>query len=280
VVIKFENRLIAFLDVLGFSARLETDDIEELHHKYSSFIDEAKVKTFYEAQGDGEGRKNFDFSQFLFDSIVLVSCPIDDVYNVNNFVAAVSFLLELGFKNKLPLRGAISRGDFLFDPERNIFLSERFPELAKFELKQEWAGCSVLHHAEEIILSSSMGEGEKLLGDQRRDQPFHRYTVPLKDGEELNCLVLNYLFFLTEAEINEGIDFLISVKKEENVKYFEFLKNLPLPLQVLQPQFFPAKYAAIMTTRSGFRIKFADENFKSCTPGPGSFQFTAVGRWK
>ena len=143
MIIKLENRLIAFLDVLGFSARLEREKIESLHQQYSAFIDEAKNATFFIAQGDNTGRKNFEFSQFLFDSIVLVSCPVDDIYNVNNFVSAVSLLLELGFQNKLPLRGAISQGNFLYDQERNIFLSERFPELVKFELKQEWAGCSI-----------------------------------------------------------------------------------------------------------------------------------------
>ena len=280
MVIKLENRLIAFLDVLGFSARLEAGDIDSLYEKYSCFIDEAKVKTFYGALGDNEGRKNFDFSQFLFDSIVLVSCPVDYVYNVNNFVASVSFLLELGFKNRLPLRGAISLGDFLYDSERNIFLSERFPELAKFELKQEWAGCSILEAAEQIVLNCAFMDGEKLIVNERRDQPVHRYPVPLKGGNVANYLVLNYLFFLTETEIVEGIDFLIDNKKDEAIKYFEFLKKLPLPLQVLPPEFYPAKYAAIMTTRSGFRIKFADEDFKACAPGAGSFQMTAVGRWK
>lgn len=135
-MIVLDNRLIAFLDVLGFSARLEKEAIESLHQQYASFIDQAGNATFFSAQGDNTGRKNFDFSQFLFDSIVLVSRPVDDVFNVNNFLSAVSLLLELVFKNKLPLRGAISQGDFLYDEVRNIFLSSRFPELAKSSLSK------------------------------------------------------------------------------------------------------------------------------------------------
>ncbi|WP_139834223.1 hypothetical protein [Pseudomonas sp. B11(2017)] len=280
MVIKYENRLIAFLDVLGFSAQLEAGDIDGLHEKYASYIDQAKNATFFGAQGDAQGRKNFDFSQFLFDSIVLVSCPVDDVFNVNNFVAAVSLLLELGFKNRLPLRGAISLGDFLYDSERNIFLSERFPELAKFELKQEWAGCSILEHAEQLILDCVFMEGVTLVDNVTREQPVHRYPVPLKGGAVVNYLVLNYMFFLSESEILNGIDFLIKRKKDEVVKYFEFLIGLPVKLQVLTPDFHPAKYAYAMMTRSGVRFKFTDENHEPCSPNLDSVQIVAKGRWK
>lgn len=281
MIVNLENRLIAFLDVLGFSARLEREKIESLHQQYSGFIDEAKNATFFTAQGDNTGRKNFDFSQFLFDSIVLVSCPIEDVYNVNNFVGAVSLLLELGFKNKLPLRGAISQGDFLYDQERNIFLSERFPELAKFELKQEWAGCSVLRHAEQTIANSAIGISDisQIPAEQTRNQLFHRYSVPLKNGELFDGLVLNYLFFLSEGEILGGIDYLIPGKKEHNVQYFEFLKSLPLQVQELEQAFLPAVYCAAITTRSGLRIKFADVDGNPCAPGISEFTWTAVGRW-
>ncbi|MFO7551508.1 MAG: hypothetical protein R6W80_08865 [Haliea sp.] len=279
---RLENRLIAFLDVLGFSSRLENEDIRTLHNQYSSYIDEAKNTTFYAAQGDRTGRKNFDFSQFLFDSIVLVSCQVDDVYNVNNFVSAVTLLLELGFKNNLPLRGAISQGDFLYDQERNIFLSERFPKLAKFEEKQEWAGCTVLRHAEQTILDAVFGL--KSLNDlpeqQLRNQVVHRYKVPLKKSEIFDGLALNYLLFLTEAEILSGIDYLIAEKRKKNEEYFEFLKSLPLPLQKLEPEFYPAIYCVSTTTRSGMRVKFIDGDGNHCEPGVKEYTWVAIGRWK
>lgn len=281
MIIKLENRLIAFLDVLGFSARLEREKIESLHQQYSAFIDEAKNATFFSVQGDNTGRKNFEFSQFLFDSIVLVSCPVDDIYNVNNFVSAVSLLLELGFQNKLPLRGAISQGNFLYDQERNIFLSERFPELVKFELKQEWTGCSILKHAEQTIANCVLGVSDAFQGseEQTRNQLFHRYNVPLKNGESFDCLVLNYLFFLSEREILDGIDYLISGKKEHTAQYFEFLKSLPLQVQELEQAFLPAVYCAFITTRSGMRLKFTDADGNPCAPKITKFTCKAVGRW-
>jgi hypothetical protein len=282
LIVQLENRLVAFLDVLGFSARLKKEDIRSLHAQYSSYMDEAKNATFYSAQGDNTGRKNFEFSQFLFDSIVLVSCPVDDVYNVNNFVSAVALLLELGFKNNLPLRGAISQGDFLCDQERNIFLSDRFPELAKFELKQEWAGCTILRHAEQTILDAAFGlrSLNELPQQQPRNQIVHRYKIPLKDEEVFEGLALNFLFFLSEAEILAGIDYLIAGKNERNKEYFEFLKSLPIQLQELSPEFHPAVYCTFITTRSGMRAKFIDSEGNRCEPGVKELTWVAVGRWK
>lgn len=282
MIIQLENRLIAFLDVLGFSSRLEKEDIRSLHVQYASYIDEAKNATFYTDQGDKTGKKNFEFSQFLFDSIVLVSCPVDDVYNVNNFVSAVALLLELGFKSNLPLRGAISQGDFLYDQERNIFLSHRFPELAKFELKQEWAGCTILRHAEQTILDAAFGVKSlnELPEQQTRNQIVHKYKIPLKKEGFFEGLALNFLFFLSEAEILSGIDYLISEKNERSREYFEFLKSLPIELQKLGSEFHPAAYCTFITTRSGMRAKFIDSEGSRCEPHIKEFTWVAVGRWK
>lgn len=266
MILQLENRLIAFLDVLGFSARLEKEDIGSLYVQYSSYIDEAKNATFYSVQGDNTERKNFEFSQFLFDSIVLVSCPVDDAYNVNNFVNSVALLLELGFRSNLPLRGAISQGDFLYDQERNIFISDRFPELAKFELKQEWAGCTILRHAEQTVLDAAFGikSLNELPEQQTRNQIVHKYQIPLKKKTFFEGLALNFLFFLSEAEILAGIDYLIAGKKESSQEYFEFLKSLPIHLQELNPDFHPAVYCAFITTRSGMRAKFIDGEGNLC----------------
>jgi hypothetical protein len=278
MIIKLENRLIAFLDVLGFSNRLETEDTLKLHQEYSTYIDRAKNEVFFPNNDGDERRNNFDFSQFLFDSIVLVSCPIDDAFNVNNFVNSVSLLLELGFTNKLPLRGAISQGDFIYDQERNIFLSRNFPELAKFELKQEWSGCCVLGIAESTIKDSMMGASASSFSaesDQARNQAFHYYPVPLKKGESETLLVLNFLFFIPDKEIQEGINYLISGKRDNNIKYIEFLNSLPFPIQELEPQFMPAKSFTYVATTCGVRFKFMDDHGNPCQPGTNELSFSA-----
>ncbi|HBP43065.1 MAG TPA: hypothetical protein DD644_15240 [Halomonas sp.] len=45
----YKNRLICFLDVLGFSAMVEKAGIEDIYNKYSEFVDTAKNKVFLES---------------------------------------------------------------------------------------------------------------------------------------------------------------------------------------------------------------------------------------
>ena len=277
-----EDRLIRFSDILGFSELLKRESLEFAHAKYSRFIDNAKTMVFYATQGDNKGRTNFEYAEFLSDSIILVSNPINDVYNVNNFIGAVNYLMETGFVDKLPLRGAITKGDFLLDNERNIFLSNDFSKAVKFEGKQEWTGCIILEEAEGTIINSIFGEKaiETLKAKtQLRNNPVHYYPVPLKNNCE-NYFVLNFLFFLTKEQIVKGIDSLIQPKKRNLKKYFDFLVSLPIELKDLPSEFLPATYAKIMKTRSGMRTMFLDSESKPCQPGVEEFTYIAVGRWK
>jgi hypothetical protein len=92
-----ENRLIAFLDVLGFSARLEAETPADVVATYCSFIDEANTKIFQPVNQLQQAAKvsNFAATKFVFDSVVLVSHPIDDPRNVSNFVFAATLLLGI-----------------------------------------------------------------------------------------------------------------------------------------------------------------------------------------
>lgn len=275
------NRLIAFLDVLGFSRLLTTECLLDVHKKYSSFIDQAKTMTFYQTVGDNTGRTNFAFTQFLSDSLVVVSNEVDDVYNVNSFVAAIHFLLEIGFTNNLPLRGAIGKGDFLIDDERDIFLSERLPELVRIEACQEWTGCVILESGEETILESLFGKCKRddFNGTQMRNNQVHLVDVPLKSGSQ-KMFAVNFMFFLSEKQIMSGIDYLVEPKKSNMLAYFNFLVDIPIEMQKLSEEFLPATYVKIMKTRSGMRTSFIDVDGNICKPGVDQIQWIAVGRWK
>lgn len=276
-----KNRLIAFLDVLGFSRLLETKTLTEVHEQYSSFIDQAKTMTFYQTVGDNTGRTNFTFAQFLSDSLVVVSNEIDDVYNVNSFIAAIHYLLEIGFVNRLPLRGAIGISDFLIDDDRNIFMSKCLPTLVKLEGEQNWSGCVILEDCENIVLENIFGKCKRddFLGLQLRNNQVHLVDVPLKKGN-IKMFAINFLFFLTEKQIIDGIKYLIEPKKTNMEKYFDFLFNIPIEMQKLSNEFLPATDVKVMKTRSGMRSIFLDKNSNPCKPGVDQFQWVAIGRWR
>lgn len=280
---RLDNRLIAYLDVLGFSSLLENNALDYVHSKYARFIDEAKSQTFFEVAGDNTGRTNFEYAQFLYDSLVLVSNPIDDVYAVNSFIAAIHFLLEVGFRSKLPLRGAISKGDFLVDEIRGVFLSSCFPQVVRFEAQQEWSGCVVLEDAEELVVNAVFGA--RRLGHLKnavplRNDALHYYPIPHKKKDFRFCLSINFLFFLTEQQILDGIKHFTEPKKTNMQIYFDFLESLPCLKQKLGNEFYPAVELKLITTRTGMRACFLDESNNPCEPAAKNFSWVAIGRWK
>ena len=91
---------------------------------------------------------------------------------------------------------------------------------------------------------------------------------------------INFLFFLSEKQIVNGIDYLVEPKKSSMKKYFNFLLNTPVEMQTLSQEFLPATNVKVMKTRSGMRTSFLDKDGNLCKPGVEQFQWVAVGRWK
>ena len=73
-----ENRLIAFLDVLGFRERMRRETPEKFIEIYGQFISEANEQVFTGGvpPDSQERQRNFATTKVVFDSIVLVSHQI------------------------------------------------------------------------------------------------------------------------------------------------------------------------------------------------------------
>jgi hypothetical protein len=131
-----------------------------LHREYAALIDEASQSVFEQQAIAGSPEphvSNFQKSQFLFDSLVVVSYPTSDVKNICKFVLSCLLLMEKAFGRGFFLRGCISLGDFLDDPGRDIFLSSQFPRLVRAEKAQEWLGCYIDDIAENVVLNGVFG---------------------------------------------------------------------------------------------------------------------------
>ncbi len=261
-IVVYENRLIAFLDILGFSRALENADLKVLFANYSQLIDTVNRKVFQ--IGNPSGSLNFEKARFLFDSIVLVSKPVDQILNVTNFLNGCSSLLEEAFKQKLPLRGAINYGDFIDSTDDSVFLSSAFSALVKEEKTQNWAGCVIMSDAESIILKEL--EGHENLCDyknQSKASVLLKYNVPLKDAKSKEYLCVNFINFLSDEEINLGLEYLKGdVEKHINtlnfVNFFDKLFDESIVYRNL--------FIKILKTRAGFRCQLVDKNGNEVKP--------------
>lgn len=272
---KYNNRLICYLDVLGYSALIDKHGTQYVYDSYSKFVDEAKNKAFYGKTFIKDKEKDiFVVSDIVSDYMLFVSNEISDVFSVNNFVGAIHTILELGLENNFLFRGAITLGDIIYDKdkERSIFLSKEYNKLAKFEPTMELPMCVIFDEAKNIITesmygSSIMKEGIVPAGDL----PIIKYNIPFKEyrhitednyikeytNKEMWCL--NYTFFSSEETLQKVQDFLTGDKQTNFVKYLEFIKQIPSQSVILDEKFLPFKYLQIMKSRSGMRIAFLDD---------------------
>lgn len=272
------QRLIGFFDILGFSVRLRTMEMTDLHHLYADLIDDVQGTVFSpEILGRaGKQRKsNFDRANFLFDSIVLVSralTPEDARQAVHDFLMSCASLMEKSFTRQLPLRGAVGFGDYLEDSERNIFLSREFANLVRVEKGQEWSGCIVLPEATEKILPVLFLNPDAPKHYEHRAMVLAPYEVPFKSTEKPhsgNYWCINWVYFLSPEERSAGLAFLKSPKLENTLKFVQHVESLPDEERPLPEKFLPAVRLLAQGTLSGVRIKFLDDRGNAVDPPAG-----------
>lgn len=303
----YKNRLICFLDVLGYSAMIEKFGIEEIYTKYSQFVDTAKNKVFFGVPDDYEGPgSNFEISEIVSDSILLVSHDIENVASVNNFIGAIHFFLELGVASGFMFRGCVSQGEIIFDEKRSIFLSKEFNDLAKFEPKINAPVCVIFDEAKSTVISSLFGSEVERCGIvPLRSLPLIRWSIPLKNEPTKDLWCINYTFFCDKTNIDASIEYLAGdIAKQNNfIEYLKYLDSLPEERLIYSDKSCDSNYVKLMKSRSGMRVAFASvsneivqppiqwgfpsvfieppqEIMMHVDPGSGQINFTAKGRWR
>ena len=233
---------------------------------------------FFGTPENYEGPKtNFEISEIVSDSILLVSHDVDDVASTNNFIGAIHLFLELGLANGFMFRGGVNQGDIIFDEVRKIFLSKEFNELAKFEPKINAPVCVIFEKAKPIIFSSLFGFKLQEIGVvPSRVLPIVKWSVPLKDEvAELWCI--NYTFFCSGEQVTAAIEYLAGdlAKQENFISYLGFLGALPETALSLGENRTVGTFVRVMKSRSGMRVFFVNES-GSIVGGPIQWGFPSV----
>ncbi|MGH2307197.1 hypothetical protein ACRCD8_05445 [Aliarcobacter sp. ERUVET-8] len=277
---KYQNRLLAFFDILGFKEHLRKKDLDTLYREYGDFIDKANqdifgdVKTIY-----GEPTvSNFNKSIIFSDSILLISYEIGSIQNINKFLLSCITLMQEAINHGFNLRGAIGHGEAIYDEEKNIFLSKEFAELYLKEGKQNWAGCGIFVNNEikAKILNAVFGKRKDngyqiwnevtntLLKEKvyesniRASSPILEYKIPAFDE---NYCCLNYLFTMDKNEIEKLWKSLESEPKGKQCttqKFYDYIFSHDDSGEVFE-NLEPIYKIKIMKTESSAKIKFEDK---------------------
>jgi hypothetical protein len=288
-MVEYKDRLICFLDVLGFSKFIQKKELLETFKQFESFIISVKDANLY---GDYKNLPlpvpmivpNFEEFILVSDSIIIISYPIDDPVNVNHFIYAVHSIMSKGFTDGFPLRGSINKGNIIIDKSNNIFLGDSIPQLVRYEHLQKMPVCSILDSAEEIVLESVFGKGSsKKIISRVLDIPIIKCNVPLKEENDSSFSdyrwCVNFTFFLTSEEIQKGLNFLIDDKKYYFSQYLNYLAEIPFRLYGLSEEYLPAMQYKCFQTILGQQVQFLDKDLKPCIPRKNDFQTLYVGRY-
>jgi hypothetical protein len=270
----YESRLIAFLDVLGFGERLESEPLRDLHRDYAALIDEARTAVIDRNEA---GQTNFAHAQFAFDSIILVSHPLSSDEGpkaVFHFIGAIAQLLENAFARRMPLRGAIALGDFLIDENHQIFLSGEFPKLVRAERVQDWCGAIVLPNAVQPILDGLYGAPESEL-PRTASGLVIEYEVPFKsEGKQWTekhwCI--NWVWFSDAPNLTGPFDWLREPKRAHTQRFIDHVHELPRTSSEAKAPtpMGPIVGIRLQGARAGWRMKFIDARGCGIDPPEGT----------
>ena len=302
----FPNRLICYLDVLGYSHMVREYGIEHMYKKYANFVDLAKSKVFFSRPENYDGPiDNFEVAEIVSDSVLLVSHDIRNITSVNNFIGSIHFFLEIALSSGFMFRGCVSQGDVIFDKERNIVLSDEFNEMADFEKKIDAPVCTIFKRASGTIIEAMFGDSQRASEvELSKSLPVIRWNTPIKDQEKESFWCINYTYFCGPDLLEEVVSSLSGdQRKQENfIEYLNYLEALPE--EVVRPSGGRenSEVVKIMKSRTGMRVAFFssegyviqtsnDMRFPaefieppeqisiSVDPETKGLSFTAKGRW-
>jgi hypothetical protein len=205
VLVESGNRFVAFFDLLGFSAWLESDGSAEVFTYVRGFLNlmiRASLPGSIVHPDMSVTVENSMIACINFsDSIVFYTR--DDSEDCLKAILRVSgeFMNGILMGPSRMLRGAVSHGEFYADPDANAYVGQALVDAYRIEGEQDWLGCS---------LSESV-EARPQFEDLRSRYPNYivRSLVPLrKSGRTPYCLnwadksYFNYVSFSAERGLS------------------------------------------------------------------------------
>jgi hypothetical protein len=135
VLIYYQETLVGYFDIMGYSSFIEGNTVEQAIQRVSNFLNEA----ISFAKTDILAVKIDHW--ILSDSIIIV---VDTNRNslfegsLELFLGICSMVMRYGMQHGFPLRGAIGGGEFYKDGE--VMVSSALVDAARYEKEQEWLG--------------------------------------------------------------------------------------------------------------------------------------------
>ena len=180
------EKFVLYLDIMGFKERVSRVKVDELKQQLLLFkTKNNKLKPLLEGGKTKETLINM--AQFS-DSIVLVTrdCTEDDL---NRISKAAAILMQTALQTGFALRGAIAKGNMVFDLENQLFFGKALVDAYLLEQELSFYGIVFHESMEESILNID------------REMPIEDVAIPLKKGKSKHFHVA---WYKVKANLQKG----------------------------------------------------------------------------
>lgn len=182
------NKFVLYLDIMGFKERVNRTPIGELNEQLLLFkTKNKKLKPLL------EGPKNILMRMAQFsDSIVLVS-EKDTTEDLNRICKAAAILMQTALQTGFALRGAITKGEMVYDSENQLFFGKALVDAYLLEEELCYYGI-VFHESVEDSICKALSEAKRYF-------PIDDVRIPFKKGKSVHYHVAWYKL---DAALREG----------------------------------------------------------------------------
>ena len=171
------EKFVLYLDIMGLKERVSIVKVDELKEKLLLFKTKIiKLKPLL--VGSKTKKTLINMAQFS-DSIVLVTrdCTEDDL---NRISKAAAILMQTALQTGFALRGAIAKGNMVFDLENQLFFGKALVDAYLLEEELCYYGVAFHESMEDSILNT------------KKDLPIEDIAIPLKKGKSKHYHVAWY----------------------------------------------------------------------------------------
>ena len=217
------QRVVAFLDILGFKALIDSVPLEDLACKYERLITQMRSYFALDSARPSIFQSNFKLDRYchlhIFSDSIILYANEDSRDACLAALLCVWRLQQAFLAAHMPLRGAIDYGEFYANPETGVFLGKALTAAYQLECRQQWIGVSV---------GGSVVQRYPELFDTSVDDVlpdlFLQYSVPMKDGMKERLRTVNWRFNLvvelgTQSLFPYSPDDGGEVKRKNSLKY-------------------------------------------------------------
>lgn len=180
---KSKDKFVLYLDIMGFKERVKKVETDELKVQLQSFMTrDNKLKPLLK-----DAKKEtilINKAQFS-DSIVLVTTS-DTLDDLNRICKAAVILMQNALKTGFALRGAMTKGEMVFDTENQLFFGKALVDAYLLEEELCYYGIVFHESMEDDVIKVEQSKQYYILNEDSKSKryiPIEDIEVPLKKGK-------------------------------------------------------------------------------------------------